>query len=123
MPPMKGLTLLVHTDDIARFRAGLAVALAYAALGGSARIYCHEASVTLLARTIRDADRAMPPVPTAPDRLALIAMAREAAIPLIACQTGLAVSGLALADLADGVEAGGLVSLMAAAGEDRLLSI
>lgn len=101
--PMRGLTLVVATADPDRFRCALLMASAQAALGGRARLYAHEGAVRLLA---------------VPDDA--LTTARELGVRLIACQTGLAEAGL---PLPDGVEAGGLVSLMAALDDDRLVAI
>ncbi len=120
---MTGLTIIIASADAARFRAAMSTALAQAALGGSVRLYCHEASVALLARAPRDDDDG-PGLAAAglPDRPALIAMAQAAGIALIACQTGLALTGVTLEALAEGVEAEGMVSLLATLGADRLVS-
>ena len=102
MPGMRGLTVVVTTADPDRWRAALMLASAEAALGGRARVYCHEAAVTLLARS------------------ELVDTALELGVALIACQTGLAARDLALPAFA---EAGGLVSLLAELGEDRLVTV
>ena len=106
MPDMRGLTLLVATADPARLRAALTLAAANAALGGRTRVYFHEEAVPLLA-----------------SRDPLIATALETGALLIACQTGLAAAGLAADQLPDGVETGGLISLLADLGDDRLDTI
>ena len=87
-------------------RVGLAVELvmATAALGGEALLYLHAAAV-----------------PGA--REPLIGEALAAGVRVIVCQTGLAEAGLAFADLSEGVEAGGLVSLLAEAGAYRLVVV
>lgn len=120
---MTGLTIIVASTDAARFRAAMTTALAQAALGDSVRLYCHEASVALLSRAPRD-DEDGPSLAAAglPDRPALLAMAQAAGIALIACQTGLALTSMTLEALAGGVEAGGMVSLLATLGTDRLVS-
>lgn len=118
-----GLVIIIATDDGPRFRAALTVAVAQAALGGSVRVYCHEASVPLLASAARDDDDTdRLEASGLPDRRALMRIAEESGVPLIACQTGLAIAGLALTNLAAGVEAGGLVGLLATLGDDRLLA-
>ena len=103
MPVVRGLTLIVATGDSERFRAALTIASAHAALGGRTRVYCHEAAVALLA-----------------DREPLLATAIETGAAIIACQTGLALAGLAETDLLRGVETGGLIGLLADLGDDRL---
>jgi predicted peroxiredoxin len=100
--PMRGLTVIVATDDRARFQAAVTIASAQAALGGRARLYFNEGAVRLLAD--------MTPLATA----------GELGVSFIACQTGLADAGLALPD---GVQAGGMVSLLAELEDDRLIAL
>jgi predicted peroxiredoxin len=117
------LTILLIADDAARGRAGLSVALAQAALGGTVRIYAHERAVALLTAALRpDDDVAALARAGLPDRLALLEMAHDQGIALIACQTGLAMTGTTMEALARGVEAGGLVSLLADPDPGSLLA-
>ncbi len=121
---MKGLAIIVASRDPVRFRAALTLAVAQAALGSKVRLYCHEASVALLARAERTDDDTAPLTANGlPDRHGLIAMALAGGVILIACQTGLAVAGLAMGDLAAGVEAGGMMALLANLGDDRLVTV
>lgn len=121
---MTGLTVIVTTPDPVRFRAGLTLSIACAALGGRVRLYCHEASVVLLAHGSRDDDdSAALSAAGLLDRLALIAMAQASGVTLIVCQTGMAMMGLAMDGLATGVEAGGMMGLLADLGNDRLVTV
>jgi predicted peroxiredoxin len=122
MPGMRGLTILVATADIERFRAALSLACAHAALGNPARVYCHEAAVALLVpgNDPNDAELAGKGLAS---RAQLLGESRESGVTLIACQTGLAAAGIAFDTLAAGVEPGGLVSLLAALGDDRLVTL
>jgi predicted peroxiredoxin len=119
---MSGLTIIIATADAERFRAAMTLATAQAALGGRVRVYCHERAVTLL-RTTPDDDGAALAASGLPDRPALIGMAIDGGVALIACQTGLALAGLEIDELAVGVEAGGMVGLLASLGNDRLTTI
>lgn len=120
---MRGLTIIVASDDPARFRAALTLAISQTALGGKARVYCHETSVALLTRASDvDAEGKRLAAAGLPDRAALLAMALEGGVELTACQTGLALCGVALAELVEGVAAGGLMGVMATLGEDRLVN-
>ena len=117
------LTILLIADDAERGRAALSVALAQAALGGAVRIYAHERAVRLFTAGDRpDDDAAALAAAGLPDRLALLEMARENGIKLIACQTGIAITGASMEALAPGVEAGGLVSLLADQGPGNMLA-
>ncbi|OYY63372.1 DsrE/DsrF/DrsH-like family protein [Sphingomonas sp. 28-62-11] len=121
---MTGLTVIVTTPDRVRFRAGLTLAIAQRALGGRVRLYCHEASVALLTQALRDDDDSAALASAGlPDRQGLIAMAQANGVTLIACQTGMAMMGLAMDGLADGVEAGGMMGLLADLGDDRLVTV
>lgn len=119
---MRGLTIIALTADRERFRAALSFACAHAALGGPTRLYCHEATVALLREDADPGDEALAAA-ALPTRRQLIGAARDSGVALIACQTGLAIAGLSFAALADGVIAGGLVSLLAELGEDRLVTV
>lgn len=125
MPTMSGLTIIVATANPERFRAAMTLATAQAALGGRVRVYCHECAVALLRAAPDENDDGVAALTAAglPDRPALIAMAIDCGVALIACQTGLALVGLEIEDLAGGVEAGGMVGLLASLGDDRLTTI
>lgn len=121
MPGMRGLTILVATADTSRFRAALATAAAAAALGERARVFLHEDAVALLVEK-PDADAARLASAGAPTQQQLLEIARESGVALIVCQTGLALAGLSMETLPADTQAGGLVSLLATLGEDRLLA-
>jgi predicted peroxiredoxin len=113
--PMRGLTVVVTTADPDRLRAGLTMACAAAALGGRARVYLHEGAVALLAQDT--------PAPATglPSLAELRAVAVESAVAVVACQTGLALAALS-AEVA-GVQAGGMIELLATLGDDRLVAL
>lgn len=123
MRHMSDLSVILLSRDVDRCRAALTLCNSQAALGGRVRAYWHETSVALLARGPIDDDPPGLAETGLPDRLALLAMAHEAGVTLVACQTGLALTGLGIADLVDGVEGGGLVSFLAALGDARLVTI
>ncbi|MFD1788423.1 peroxiredoxin [Sphingomonas floccifaciens] len=99
---MRGLTIIVADADPARFDAALTLATAQAALGARARLYLHDAAVTL------------------PLTGALADTAHELGVEIIACQTALDVHGIAPQP---GVDGGGMVGLLGTIGEDRLLFV
>lgn len=117
---MRGLTILVATDDRVRFRAALSLACAQAALGGRVRLFCQEEAASLLIdRPDLDQttliDRGLPTIPD------LIAAAHDVGVALMVCQTGLSAAALIPECLYDGVEPGGLVGVLATLDADRLL--
>lgn len=122
MPGMRGLTIIAATGDVERFRAALSLACAQAALGGAARVYCHEAAVELLVPG-GDPDDAPRAAAGLASRAQLLEEAMASGVMLVACQTGLAAAGLAFDALNAGVDPGGLVSLLAELGEDRLIML
>jgi peroxiredoxin family protein len=111
---MRGLTAIVVACDADRFRAALTMACAAAALGGRARVYLHEEAVGLLAMAAAAPDGL-------PDLSELRAIAADSGVAVIACQTGLALAGIA-ADRA-GVAAGGMIDLLATLADDRLVTL
>ncbi|MES2339654.1 MAG: peroxiredoxin [Pseudomonadota bacterium] len=97
---MRGLTVVVAGADPARFDAALTLVNAQAALGGRARLYCHDAAVTLLTAST------------------LLDTARELGVRFVLCQTALAAHDVALPE---GTEAGGMIGLVADLDDDRLV--
>lgn len=122
MPGMRGLTIIAASADVERFRAALSLACAQAALGGAARVYCHEAAVRLLLPG-EDPDDAQRIAAGLPTRTHLLHEAQASGVTLIACQSGLAAAGIPFNVLPFGIEPGGLVSLLAGLGEDRLVTL
>ncbi len=118
---MRGLTLLITTGDRERFRAALTLACSQAALGGRTRLYCHEGAVAVLLPGDDPEDAALRATGL-PTRAALIEMAAAEGVALIACQTGLALAGIAQSALPEGTETGGMISLIADLGDDRLVT-
>lgn len=122
MPGMRGLTIIAATGEVERFRAALSLACAHVALGGAVRVYCHEAAVTLLMPSA-DPDDAPRAATGLASRAQLLDEALASGVRLIACQTGLAAAGITFDALPAGVEPGGLVSLLASLGDDRLVTL
>jgi predicted peroxiredoxin len=118
---MPGLNFAVLTDDAERLRGALTLAMAHMALGGEARVFLQLDAVRLLAPPIsgpRDADHAAHGLPTL---AALVTEALDSGVAIIACQSGLALAGLAADALDPRITAGGPVSFLQSIGpEDRL---
>jgi predicted peroxiredoxin len=118
---VRGLTIIVCDSSPARFRAALELSAAQAALGGSARIFVQGAAVSLLRPPVRcDDDEAHAGAGLA-TLAQLLGEALELGAAIIVCQSGLALTRTDAEALDPRIEAGGLVSLMQALGEDRLL--
>lgn len=123
MPVMRGLTVIVTSGDADRLYSALLIASGVAAQGGAARVFCDGPAVPLLIPLTTaplDAKRALHGQP----RLSELRIeARDLGVRLIACQAGMALAGLEIEALGDGVEAGGLVGLMGDIGDDRLVTL
>jgi predicted peroxiredoxin len=119
---MTGLTIVLIATDPVRVRAALTLAISQVALGGRVRLYAHEHAVSMLVPGA-DGDNLLLADAGLPDRQALLAMAVDAGVSLIACQTGLALCGLGIDNLVAGAEAGGLMSALADLNNDRLVTI
>ncbi|RXR30267.1 DsrE family protein [Sphingobium fluviale] len=120
---MPGLNFVVLTDDAERLRGALTLALAHAALGGEARLFLQLDAVRLLTPPLsapRDADHAAHGLPTL---AALVTEALDAGVAIIACQSGLALAGLAADALDPRITAGGPVSFLQSIGPEGRLSV
>lgn len=123
MPAMRGLTIILASDDTERFHSALAIATTQAATGGAARIFCEGLAVRLLLPDTpadHDSARKANGLPTLAE---LRAEATGLGVTLIACQGGMALAGLAIGQLGPDIEAGGLTSVMTSLGDDRLIAL
>ncbi len=117
---MRGLTIIVASDDVTRYRAALGLAAAHAAAGGSARVFLNERAVSLLAAPAPSDDRDF----SAAGLPTLAELQEEAlglGVRLIACQSGLSLVGVHADALDPRIETGGLVTITMSLREDRLL--
>lgn len=108
------LAIIVAEPVHARVQAALTLACSAAALGRPARLFFAGPSVLALAPGFeRDAEAAFAAagVPTLDE---LLASAAELGVPVTACQSGLALTGLTPAELRPGVDPGGMVAFLAA---------
>lgn len=118
---MTGLTIIVTREDREALRSALTIAAAAAALGSRVRIHAHERAVApLLALQATPEDRTRGETP---DLAEVLAAARELGVEVIACQTGLSLCGATADALPPGITTGGLVGLLAALGDDRLVTL
>ncbi|WP_300397353.1 DsrE family protein [uncultured Sphingobium sp.] len=119
---MRALTIIVAAPDPERLRGALTLAAAQAALGGRARLFLQLDAVALLRAPIaapRDAGHKAAGLPSLED---LLAEALSLGVVLSACQSGMSLAGLSLADLPPGTEVTGPIALLQAQTEaDRLI--
>lgn len=119
--PLRGLTALAVTADGDRLHAALTYAAAAAAMGEPAHVHLHEAAVGLLRDPLGapgDNGRARAGLPTLAQ---LIDEALTLGVRITLCQSGLAVSGLALDQLDSRLEVEGPVGILAGLGDHRML--
>ncbi len=118
---MRRLTIILTGTDAERFRDALQVAAAWAALERPARLFLQGEAVRLLQEPMTCSSDGVQRGAGQPTLAELFGEARGLGVQCIACQTGLSIAGAGADKLPQGVEVGGLVSLLADAGEDQLL--
>ena len=119
--PVRGLTVIVIEASTVRLHAALSIAAASAATGAPTRLHLHGEAARLLATPIttdEDESYARTGLPTLAQ---LLDEALELDVAITACQSGLAMAGIAATDFDPRIEVGGLVTVIA--GSDRLLAI
>ncbi len=117
---VRGLTIVLAAPDAERLRAALTLLAANAALGGPARLFCQSDAVASLADLSAPRDAAYA-VAGLPSLAALFEEALGLGVEIIACQSGLHLTGLTADRLDPRIGYGGPVSVMQTLGEDRLL--
>jgi predicted peroxiredoxin len=120
---MRGLTLIVAGADPRRFHAALAMAAASAATGAATRVYLHGDAVLLLVPPLRSPDDDRHRMSGLPTLAQILDEALELGVHMICCQSGLAMADIAADSFDARIETGGLVGLMGALGDDRLVTV
>ena len=120
---MRLLTIIVATAEEARFRSALGLALSHQAVGGAVTMFLDTAAVAILRPPITGREDADWAALGLPDLDGLIDEAHNAGIRFIACQAGLAAAKLSMTDLDPRVEAGGMIGLLTALGDGRLVTV
>ena len=118
---MRGVTVILAEAAPARLRAALSLASAVAAVGGRARVFLHEDAVTLFAAPLAspaDPRRSATGLPTLSQ---LFEEALAMPVEVIVCQSGLAMTGMDAGQLDPRITTGGLIAVVATAGDDRLV--
>jgi predicted peroxiredoxin len=113
---VQGLSIVVATADPARFHSALELAAANAALDKPTRIFLQAQAVPLLWEEAEAADG----MPSASE---MLVEAVALGVRISACQSGLALGGREASALPRGVETEGLLSFLAARGDDQLLVV
>lgn len=119
---MPVLNIIVAVAEGRRLYAALEAGMAAAALGRPVRIFLQGEAAALLRDPVSFAGDEARRAAGQPDLAWMIEEAIQMEIGLFVCQSGMALVGIAAAELVPNVRAAGLVSFMADVGsEDRLL--
>ena len=119
---MPGLSIIVAMAEGRRFCAALETAMAASALGQPARIFLQGDAVAMLRAPAAFAGDGARRAAGLPDLAALLGEAAAMGVDIVACQSGMALSGLTTDQIVPGITAGGPVAFLADVGPgDRLL--
>ncbi|MCB2015215.1 MAG: DsrE family protein [Sphingobium sp.] len=121
---MPSLNVIILTEDAERFRGILTLATSYLALGHPARLFLQLDAVRLLAPPIaapRDAEHVAQGLPSLSS---LLEEALDSGMEIVACQSGLALTGMEADSLDPRIQVGGPVSfLQSTSTGERLLAV
>lgn len=109
--------------DAERLRGAIVIASAQAALGADAALFLQLDAVTLLQTPITAAADARHAAAGLPALAALLHEAIALGVTVTACQSGMALANLHVADLPAGVEAGGPIQFLADTSDNARLLI
>lgn len=115
------LALVIGTIAHDRLHAALSLAAASAALGRQVALYLHADAVRIVDPAMRWPEDARFAAAGAPTIRELIDSAEALGVSVTACQTGLALTGLAAGALGPGIEPGGLIDFLSRAGDVEVL--
>ncbi|MBH1998135.1 MAG: DsrE family protein [Sphingomonadaceae bacterium] len=118
---MRPLRIIATTADAERLRGALVLAAAQAALGGDVAIFLQLDAVALLRAPVGGPRDAAHQAAGLPSLAALIDDALELDVRLIACQSGLALHGMSVADLPGPIDIGGPIGFLQQVDNDARL--
>ena len=113
MPDLPRVKMIVATRDGARLYAAMEAAIAMQALGRQVTIFFQGEAVAALTSPIAHAGDAARVAAGQPDLAWMVQEATEMEIALIVCQSGMAMQGLTVMELAPLVQVGGLIGFLA----------
>jgi predicted peroxiredoxin len=120
---VRPLRIVVTTDDAERLRGALMLAGAQAALGCAATVFLQLDAVVLVRGAMgapRDGAHRDAGLPTLAQ---LLEEAMALGVEISACQSGMAVQGMTMADLPEGFKVTGPVAFLQATGDEARLLI
>lgn len=120
---MRRLTIIMTGSDPERLRDALQVAAAWAALDRPARLFLQGDAVRMVAPPLTAASDERHRSSGQPTLAQLFEEAHALGVDCTACQGSLGLAGTAANALPEGIDVGGLVSLLADAEEDQLLFV
>lgn len=120
---MRGLTIILTEAMPERFRTALMMAMTHQALGGRARLFLQYEAVTLLRPPIDAPGDTAHAATGLPSLAEIVEEAFATGIEIVVCQTGLHLTGCHAGEFDSRCHFGGLASVMADLGEDRLLAL
>ena len=115
------MNIIIASACPARLIAALELALATAALGRQPRLFLQAEAAGLIALPLTAPSDAARRSAGLPDLAAIWEEATAMAVPVIACQSGLALAGLTMADIPPEAQSGGLISFLTGAPADTPL--
>ncbi|KEQ53165.1 DsrE family protein [Sphingobium chlorophenolicum] len=118
---MRELRIVVATADAERLRGALMTAAAQAALGGAAALFLQMDAVALLRAPMEAPQDEAHRAAGLPTLAMLVEEALALGVALTACQSGLALYGLTVADLPQGVDVGGPIAFLQATDDQARL--
>lgn len=121
--PLRGLTIVVVEAATVRLHAALSIAAASAATGAPTRLHLHGEAARLLAPPVTAGEDEGYAAAGLPTLAQLLDEALGLGVAVSACQTGLAMATIDAAALDARIEMGGLVGVMAALGDGRLITV
>jgi predicted peroxiredoxin len=121
--PVRGMTLILIEASGQRFRAALEIAAAQVALGAPAHIFLSGAAVAVVRAPLHAEEDADHEAAGLPSLAALYDEALNLGVRITICQTGLHLSNTDASQLDARLAYGGLVSVLAGLGDDRLVVV
>jgi predicted peroxiredoxin len=121
---MKRLAIVIADDNSERLRTALIIAASHIALGGSAQLFFQGASVALLRSPIHDPDGERQSVAGLPTLAQLFDEAVGLGARFAACQSSLALLGVAANDFNPRIDWTGMIGFLSTVEpDDRLIVI
>lgn len=112
------MNIIIASRDPVRLIAALEFALAHVALGKAPRVFLQGEAAGLIALPLTSPADAARRAAGLPDLALIWEEAAAMEVPLIACQSGLALCGLTIDHIPPEAQSGGLISFITASAPD-----